>query len=276
MKVEIRNMICAAPWCHRPTAASTGQSARQINSKQLCRACYQYVWEQAKLDGKEMGEIFSSLPPPKKTLPAIKTKCARKGCDVKFEEGNKGQHRRHIGLHHVCRNCYEATWEWAKRRNIPLEKAFAQLPEKGWHKNKPPKYSEVDCGLPWCKNKVLNKAKFMVAQGVYVCGGCRLYLHGMNNRFKCSPCNWKERAIQAIQGQISAPGELEKCSMPWCQAMCKCCRNRGPNGEPICPTDSVYLHLYAKRKKITFLKAFLSAPPPKRRGPERSIGWPKK
>ena len=274
-----RTKTCGAPWCNRSTETPLGSNrpksscCRKIGNVIVCRPCYQYVWEQSQLLGRGMLEIFLTLPPPQRVLPRVKTTCARNGCTVTFAEGEKSGNRRHIGLYHVCRPCYETAWEVARAKGISIEEAYKQLPPKGWHKNRPPKYQVVKCCLPWCEYETKNKPEALVSEGLYACGKCRLHLSYLQRRFTHIVRSWQEWAIEAIRGNVVKPGAAEQCAMPWCKA-CEKPRACGPKGEPICNTDSAYLYLYARRKGITVDEAFATAPPPNKNGRTRSANWP--
>jgi hypothetical protein len=126
-----KNELCHAPWgCSNPTAKSSGKGKRSIDDVEICRPCYQYAWEKAKELGKNISEVFYTLPNPHRPLPAIKTKCHRTGCPVTFEKGERNGFRRRIGNFHVCRNCYESAWERSKDKGISIEEAFQMLPPK--------------------------------------------------------------------------------------------------------------------------------------------------
>lgn len=43
---------CGAPGCGKLTARAAGQVGRHINNVELCRACYQRIWELSKATGK--------------------------------------------------------------------------------------------------------------------------------------------------------------------------------------------------------------------------------
>lgn len=131
MESTPRTKTCGSPWCNRLTSKASGGETRKIGGVGVCRACYQYVWEQSRRVGKPMAEILHTLPPPRRSLPAIETACARANCKVVFREGERGLKRRRIGLRHVCQRCYQAAWEFSKAKGISLGEAFLKLPPQG-------------------------------------------------------------------------------------------------------------------------------------------------
>jgi hypothetical protein len=128
--------VCGARWCSRNSSKADGGDSRRVGGTDLCRPCYQYVWEQANAKGISMENAFSSVDPPKRAPEPVRTKCARTGCRTVFKKGQRNHQapkgRRHIGLVHICRSCYQAAWERAKARSISMEEAFKILPPKTW------------------------------------------------------------------------------------------------------------------------------------------------
>lgn len=266
--------FCGAPWgCTELSSRGSGKRSWKVDDVELCRKCYSYTWEHAKDQGKTMSEIFLTLPGPQRPLPSIATQCARKGCTEAFRKNEGSLRRRHIGLLHVCVACYQAAWELSRTFEpvISLEQAFKLLPEKGWHKV--PKYQEVECCMPWCRDHILNHPGNLVAEGLYVCGKCRTYLKNtVTVRYQYTGKDWIHWAVEAVKGRVIPPKMAEHCAMPWCRAVIEPTAF-GPQGQPICRTDEVRLQLYAKRFGITFDEAFLTAPPP-RWGIKRKVGIP--
>lgn len=207
-----------------------------------------------------MGQIsVKDMPPPERPLPRIASKCARKGCGVELEENGSSSTHRTIGPFHVCRNCYQATWELSKSRNITLVEAFRSIKPKGW-KPEPP--LPVICPLPWCGEKILPKKSLSVGSGLYTCGRCRSYLHVIQKRANHQTKSLENLVSEAVQGMIPAPNTPELCAMRWCSRY-EIVNNRGPNGEPLCNSDGAYLRLNKRRKGISLAQAFKAAPPPR-------------
>jgi hypothetical protein len=265
---ENRTKVCGMSWCSNPIALLTIGTSRRINGIDVCRRCYQYVWEQAKARGRTMQEILTfPLVPPKRPLPKVRAVCARKNCGVVFKEGEGSEGaRRHVGLLHVCRNCYETTWELAKAKGLMLEEAWKLLPPKGW---KSPKPEPVRCMIPWCGKEVPVKKARWLNVDVHVCGNHALWLKGLaQKRFK-NTRTWYELGLEAIKGNLLAPQTPEMCSMPWCNRV-EITHSWGPKGEPICATDRTYIRLYAKRHNVTREEAFRIVPPPRSNGRPRA------
>ncbi len=125
--------ICAAPGCGKPSAKATQGTQRSINGEQLCRGCYQRIWELARNSGKTLAEVFQAdLAPPRRALPRIATTCAAPGCSTFLEANASDNVRRTIGTHHVCRNCYMRAWQLAQDRGggVTIEEAFSELPPR--------------------------------------------------------------------------------------------------------------------------------------------------
>lgn len=122
--------LCEAPWgCKNLKASESEEDRRVVEKRELCRPCYQYVWEYCRKDSKNSAMSFKGLAGPVRPLERIETNCARKNCDRELKPGT-GQAYRSIGKSRVCRPCYQATWELAKRREISLENAWNELPAK--------------------------------------------------------------------------------------------------------------------------------------------------
>lgn len=251
---------CGIPGCTNLTARATGRGARSIKGIELCRGCYQRIWELAKETGKSTKEIFrEGIAPPHHALPRIATICAREGCNVELPKNASRNVRRTIGLLHVCRPCYQFAWQHSVRDRMSIEDAFQQMKPKNW---KPEPRKAVWCCLPWCNRELVPKKSSLVSEGVHACGRCRSYLKALTLRSKYRDREWKSIANDAMKGVIAAPNELEICAMTWCSAIEKP-RRRGPNSVAICNTDTMYLYQYAKRHYITFEDAFWTAPPPR-------------
>lgn len=267
--------MCGAPWgCSRSVArGNSGAANRPIADIFLCRPCYQYVWEKAKVQGRSMVEVFPTLPPPREPLSATDMVCERKDCGKILVAGSRNEHHRRIGLHHVCRACYQAVWEFSQQYSISMEEALAQVPSKDWYASRPKKERKVKCLMPWCEGTTANR-RHPLSKGVHVCGDCSIYLKKIARRYKHRGLSWQEWGVEAITRGIIAPGMLEICALPWCRARVIYNGISGPEGEPICNTDSMYLRLYARRNGISRAEAFATAPPPERRGNNRVVNWP--
>lgn len=252
---------CGAPWCNNPTAKAQGKDARRIKGIEVCRPCYQYVWSVSKEIGRPLEELFpDNITPPKRPLPRVRAVCPREECGKILEENADARHRRCIGLLHVCNGCYQEAWEFSKKHSLSLDEAWKQLKPKGW---KPEKPKPVHCCMPWCETIVTPHAKTMVANQLYTCGACRSHLKVLSKRPMYGGHTWQELGQEAIKGNnIPAPGEPELCVMEWCSRREKPHR-RGPNGEPICNSDAMYLYWYMKRHEVTFAEAMRTAPPPR-------------
>ncbi|MFA5877775.1 MAG: hypothetical protein WC845_00115 [Candidatus Staskawiczbacteria bacterium] len=251
--------ICGAPWCNKPTAKSIGKEPRHINHVQLCRACYQYIWQRSKEAGKAMKEMFTdNVSAPRRPLPRIKTICAREGCTRILLKNVSTNLLRRIGLLRVCRTCYEAAWELSKKEECSLQEAYSRLKPKGW---KPEKPNPVKCCMPWCKDTVTPSGDSEIGERLHACGTCRTYLKVLSRRGMHRHRTWQELGQEAIKGIIPAPGP-EQCSMPWCNRIGKC-KHRGPNGEPLCNTDAVYVRYYMKSHRVSLATAMQTVPPPR-------------
>lgn len=280
MEINERNKYCGAPWgCSELSSKASGKRSWRIGNTELCRKCYSYVWEHAKDLGKTMVEIFHTLSGPNRSLPCIATKCARKGCTETFADGEGAPRRRHIGLLHICKTCYQAAWEMSRTFDpiISLEQALLLLPERNLQRV--PLYHEVKCAMPWCDRMILSRpdnklnSGRLETEGIYLCGRCRSYLkNNITARYNHRNNDWYHWAVEAIRGRVVAPNSHEPCAMPWCQAVIVPTAF-GPQGQPICRTDEVRLRLYAKREGVSFSTAFLTAPPP-RWGIKRRVGIP--
>lgn len=255
------NKICGAPGCTKPSARVAGKAPRKIDGVELCRGCYQRIWELEKKTGTPKEEILrNGAPEPQRPLPRIATTCARENCGVALPEGAGPKIRRTIGLLHVCTPCYQLAWEHSVRDGISIEEAFKRMKPKNW-KPEPPK--TVPCCLPWCDEEVVPDKSTIVRENVHACGSCRSYLKLLTSR-RYNGRDWTALAVDAIKGIVTAPGTPELCAMSWCQTWEKPHR-RGPNGEALCNADQMYLYQYAKRNGITFEEAFKTAPPPRLR-----------
>jgi hypothetical protein len=123
---------CEAPWNCKNLKASESKEARgsrAVDGHELCRPCYQYVWEQCRGKNKNGRMSFKGLPGPMRPVERIPAVCNRKGC-LRILQPNMGQAYRSIGNIRMCRPCYQATWALAKRREISLELAWQELPPK--------------------------------------------------------------------------------------------------------------------------------------------------
>ncbi len=252
--------ICGAPGCANLTASAAGKAPRRINGVELCRGCYQRIWELSKKINKPMEQIVrEGAPLPKRPLPRIETTCAREGCDVELPENAGPNVRRTIGLLHVCNPCYQLAWEHSVKKGVSIEEAFREMKPKHWRPD-PPK--TVRCCLPWCNGEFVPDESSEVSDGVHACGKCRSYLKVLGQRPRYKARDWKELAKYAIKGIVAAPNTPEMCAMSWCSNVERSYR-RGPNGEAICNSDGIYLYQYSRRHEITFEEAFRTAPPPR-------------
>lgn len=252
--------MCGAPGCANLTERAKGKTPRKIGDVELCRNCYQRIWELSKKTGKPKEEIVrDGAPLPQRPLPRIETTCAREGCGVRLPKGAGPNVRRTIGLSHLCTPCYQLAWEHSVKEEISLEEAYQKMKPKGWRPD-PPK--TVRCCLPWCDAELVPDESSIVSEAVHVCGPCRSYLKVLTHHARYKGKDWKELAAGAIKGVVAAPGTPEFCSMPWCNTK-EIPHNRGPNGEMVCRTDRMYLYQYARRHEITFEEVFRTAPPPR-------------
>ncbi len=254
--------------CGKPTAKAVGKPSRKINGVELCASCYQYLWEKSKETGETMGELFDKgVAPPRRPLPRIATKCAREGCGTELPENAGPKVRRTIGLFHVCRNCYETVWEHSKRDGMSLEDAFHNLKPKGW-KPEPPRI--VRCCLSWCDKEIEADAEALVVDGLYACGACRKHLKHLAKRTRYQDLEWQDLAKEGVKGSIPQPGEMEQCSMPWCDKS-EVAKHRGPNGEMVCHACAEHIRRYQKKHNLTFDEAFHITP-----APRKNTGRPRK
>lgn len=252
--------ICGAPGCGKLTARAAGQVGRRISNIGLCHGCYQRIWELSKATGKSKERLLKEgVPPPRRPLPRIATKCAREGCSVKLPKNAGPGVRRTIGRIHVCNLCYQTAWYYSKKDNVSIEEAYHGLKPKNWRPD-PPK--TIRCAIPWCDVSFVPDEESLVGKGVYACGGCRGRFKFLGQRPRYKGRDWKDLAKSAIKGVVARPGTPELCAMSWCQN-CEAVRHRGPNGEPVCNTDRTYLYNYAKRHSLSFAEAFRTAPPPR-------------
>lgn len=258
--VANRNKICGAPGCAKLSEHGAGKVSRQINDVELCRGCYQRIWELEQKTGKRKEDLFrEGVKPAQRALPRIATTCSRDGCGAELPLNAGSNIRSTIGLQHVCRLCYQQAWYYSKRGSISIENAFQQMKPKNWRPD-PPK--TVRCCLPWCDEQAIPDETTTVSTNVHACGLCRTYLKVLGHRPLYKGIDWKELAANAIKGTVTAPGSPKLCALPWCNNV-EVSRSRGPNGEPICNSDKTYLYQYAKRNGITVHEAFQTAPPPR-------------
>ncbi len=257
----IVSKVCGAPWCNNPTESAQGKDKRQLNGIEVCRRCYQYVWEKARELGCPKEELFpNNIDPPKRPLPRVKAVCPRQGCGKVLRENADAKERRCIGLMHVCNQCYQAAWELAKEQGLTLKEGWDRLKPKGWRPEKP---KPVQCCMPWCETMVAPKAKRLVTNQLYVCGACCAYLQVLSKRKMYDNSTWQEMGQKVIRGNdIPAPNEPELCVMSWCSRREKP-KRRGPNGEPLCNADATYLYYYMTRHGVSLEEAMRTAPPPR-------------
>ena len=133
---------------------------------------------------------------------------------------------------------------------------------------RPRMYKMVACSMPWCSEDVLGHPNHLVSEEfrAYACGTCRIYLKSTARRYAHSGKSWREWGSEAVRGALKSPNEPEPCAMSWCTNLVHredVCRQYGPKGEALCNTDRMYLYMYARRKSVTFAKAFETAPPPR-------------
>ena len=210
-----------------------------------------------------MAVFFSKIEPTKHLPKPKREPCSRKGCDVTLRPVRDVTHRRWIGQKAVCRNCYEAVWEYQQKHSLEsMQIALEQIPAKGWV---PPPPEPVSCIMPWCKATFSPEMRYVFEGNRHLCGSCRQYLKLLAKRLKNAEHDWRWYADQAIRGLIPAPGSPEYCAAPWCGAkiFSESIRARGPHGEAFCNTDSVYYHLYKRRHGVSFAEAVKNAPPPR-------------
>lgn len=252
-------MHCGAWWCNNEVSAT-----RRIGDINVCRNCYQRIWERSKDTGETMAVVLAKIEPTKRLPPLVEdAPCSRKGCEVILHPIRNTAHRRWIGQRPICRNCYETVWEYQQKHSLEsIEIAFEQVPAKGWV---PPPPEPVSCIMPWCKASFPPKTQYVFESDRYLCGSCRMYLKLLARRLKNTEHDWRWYAEQALRGVIPAPGSPEYCAAPWCgvEIHGESIRARGPRGEAFCNTDTVYYHLYMRRHGVRFAEAFKSAPPPR-------------
>ena len=278
------SQICGAPWCNRPTRKASHGTSIKVGKVEVCKACNQHVWNQAKKMGKKVHEVLFQVPLPHRVPPRIETKCARENCPVIFKAGEgcktkDGKHgRTYIGGKPVCHTCRQTALEVSQEKGISLIEAFAQLPPKGVWRNFIPKpvAMAVPCCMPWCSSETFDTENNKLSENLFVCKPCRKYLKRVKYRLPIfTERTWQEWALEALTGRVPSPHDSEKCVLPWCGREVKndaTNRNgkrisvtRGPNGEPICSTCRMYLYLYSKKNKISIHEAFHQAPKPKQR-----------
>lgn len=249
-------MKCGSPWCD-----NTVKATRKIDGVIVCRACYQYVWEQSQKTGEPIALVFSKVEPPKRPLVRIRTKCFRPGCKVILTPEMDSKEYRWIERDiPICRNCYETTWEYKTNHKLSsFGEAFDLLNPKGWE---PPQKEPATCEMPWCKNIIPKRKCYLIEGERYVCGKCKNYLHVLSRRHKFEH-DWKWYAVHANQGIVPTPGAPEFCSAKWCKIKITGIRRRGPKGEALCNNDAMHFYLYARNKGISFAEAFQTAPPPR-------------
>ena len=265
---------CTAPWCNTILTNKNRRNIRFLDRWKIvripvCRNCYAYIWQEAKETSKTMIETFNSSGGPQR-VDYNAEKCSRHNCQFTFPK-TKGSretarlNRRMIGKRVVCRNCYQAAWDYSKKSGLSLAEAFQGLPPKGedtsgW-RDKP---IHVHCCASWCNQEILAVPANQAAKDVYVCSECRFYLQKIAKRYP-EGRSWQQLAVDANYSWISRPGDT-KCS--------RCLRDqnvfsRGPKGEPICKADYIHLKNYAKKHGVTFEQAFRTAAAPIKKGPPR-------
>jgi hypothetical protein len=256
----MRKQKCQAPWgCKNATAKSSGQDRRRVSNVELCRPCYQRVWDFAKKAGASKEAMLCQLEPKIEQLPSTPTQCARNGCGVHLDGEADLTIRRRIGKVIVCRNCYEAVWEYGRHRELTVQEAWKIIPPKGWHRQAT---TTVICAMPWCTHSIPRITRHRLDNMHNVCGTCRTYLKNTSRRYRKQRLDWKMWARKALKGECRAPDEVEWCIMTWCHRQSDSSR-RGPKGEALCNADATYLYNYARRMRVTFTQAFRTAPPPR-------------
>lgn len=249
--------ICEAPLCD----AVILSGRRYISGKLICRACYQFVWGLSKKLAISLKDAFTQADFKRaRQIDATNAICARPNCEVKLAEV-EGQNRRRLSLDKpllVCHACYQSAWELSNKFGVTMEKAWDLLPPKGYSKETKP----VQCSLPWCEIQIKPTPKCKFGEGLYACGRCRSYLNVLARRYEHKGQNWKEWGRMALEGKVLPPDSPETCALSWCNKTGKM-NSRGPKGEPICYTDSMYLRVYAIRCGISVDEAFNQAPPPR-------------
>lgn len=128
------NGYCGSWWCKNPV-----RQVRKIDKVLVCRACYQYVWDQAQKTSEPIWKVFRKVAPPQRTPALKRTRCARRGCSIVLAPVPDVKQRRWIGRQHpVCRNCYEAVWEYQRKHNLSsMENALGRIPPKRLGKRGP-------------------------------------------------------------------------------------------------------------------------------------------
>lgn len=114
---------CGSPWgCSNRTAHSEHGQRRTVDGASICRACYQYVWENCRQDNKAGVMTFMGLEGQKVPLERKECKCSGEGCTRELKPGT-GQAFRVINNQPICHSCYQAAWELSKKRSVTLETA---------------------------------------------------------------------------------------------------------------------------------------------------------
>ncbi|MFA6429698.1 MAG: hypothetical protein WCV84_04350 [Patescibacteria group bacterium] len=264
---QLAHKCGATPECRRIISRIAKGVSRRIGDVEVCQACYQRTYALAKKMGLSKEEVLrNGLPALMIPLPRIATVCSRSGCSTRLRKGGGPNVRRTIGLRHVCRNCYQTTWEYANKHNVTLEEALRLLKPLGWKSPPPP---EVRCSVPWCAISMTPSATNTITESLYACGACRAYLLNKSKRPPFLGKTLADMVEATIKGHVHPPGTKEPCAMPWCNRK-EVIRHRGPHGEFLCWADAHYLMMYRKRHHLTHEQAFLTAPQPRRFGPART------
>ncbi len=128
---------CQAPWgCTNPTAKASVKESRKIDGLSLCRACYQYVFDQAK-EHRASRKVFIYLLRAPARVPKGASSCEAPGCGRAFRAQDVTV-RRFVGRltsgspRASCRACYQRAYEY--KREHPefqtLEQAWLAMPPR--------------------------------------------------------------------------------------------------------------------------------------------------
>ena len=111
---------CKAPW-----GCNNKADGRYIDGFEVCRPCYQYVWEKKRKGGKRQDISFHGLKGPHRWSLLKGQPCSRKGCNKIVSKKVRA-----IGGLPYCRACYQAIWERAKKRGLNLAQSAKKIEPK--------------------------------------------------------------------------------------------------------------------------------------------------
>lgn len=122
-----KKSTCGSPWgCSNQTSHDEHGQCRTVDGASICRACYQYVWENCRQYKKAGVMSFMSLEGPRRPLERRESTCSREGCTRELKPGT-GQAFRVINNQPICQPCYQAAWELSKKRSVPLATARKEM-----------------------------------------------------------------------------------------------------------------------------------------------------